>query len=456
VPAGAQFLEFLASRGDLEALGFEGETELVADLVLKFGDLLALEFDDLLAILADDVIVVRVLGVVRVVKLAVFAEIHFPDQSALGQQRKGAINRRARYGAIPLSRPFQKLFGGEMLVRAEDRFDDRLALGRHPQALSGEEFHEPLLRGRFRVRQHKTSIFRAPNKSTRRALPFHLSLRAGNCYNLPMSPELRIGFLGAGKMATALARGFVKAGLIGADAILASDPVELARNDFHKSVNARTTESNPEVLKFATVIVLAVKPEQVDAVLTEARGASGKQHLFISIAAGVPLAKLQNGLGTEARIIRVMPNTPALVGASATAFALGSAAQPQDAELARKLFSSVGLAYQVKEPLLDAVTGLSGSGPAYVYLMIEALSDGGVACGLPRDVATKLAAQTVFGAARMVLETNLHPGVLKDMVTSPGGTTIEGIYELERAGVRGAFMTAVRAATEKSKRLGSV
>jgi pyrroline-5-carboxylate reductase len=270
-----------------------------------------------------------------------------------------------------------------------------------------------------------------------------------------MAPELRIGFLGAGKMATALARGFVTAGLTGPDGILASDPVEQARNDFNKGVGARTTASNPEILKFAPVIVLAVKPDQVESVLSDVRGSMGKQHLFISIAAGVPIAKLQNVLGAEARIIRVMPNTPALVGASATAFALGSAAQPQDAELARRLFSSVGLAYPVKEPLLDAVTGLSGSGPAYVYLLIEALSDGGVACGLPRDVATKLAAQTVFGAAKMVLDTGGHPGALKDMVTSPGGTTIEGLHELERAGVRGAFITAVRAATEKSKRLGA-
>ena len=269
-----------------------------------------------------------------------------------------------------------------------------------------------------------------------------------------MSSELRIGFLGAGKMATALAKGFVKAGLVGPDRILASDPVEPARADFSKGVGAKTSASNLDVLEFATVAVLAVKPDQVESVLAEARGAFSNQHLLISIAAGVPLAKLQSGLGVEARIIRVMPNTPALVAASATAFALGQAAQPQDGELARKLFSAVGLAYKVQEPLLDAVTGLSGSGPAYVYLTIEALSDGGVACGLPRDIATRLAAQTVLGAAKMVLDTGLHPGALKDMVTSPGGTTIEGIHELERAGVRGAFMNAVRAASEKSKGLG--
>jgi len=149
-----------------------------------------------------------------------------------------------------------------------------------------------------------------------------------------------------------------------------------------------------------------------------------------------------------------MPNTPALVGASATAFALSKSALPEDAALALKLFSAVGLAFQVKELLLDAVTGLSGSGPAYVYLFIEGLSDGGVAAGLPRDIATRLAAQTVLGSARMVLETGLHPGALKDMVTSPGGTTIEGLHELEKGKLRGTLISAVRAAAEKSKKLG--
>jgi pyrroline-5-carboxylate reductase len=149
-----------------------------------------------------------------------------------------------------------------------------------------------------------------------------------------------------------------------------------------------------------------------------------------------------------------MPNTPALVGASASAYALGPGAKPEDGDLAKKLLSAVGVAFEVKESLLDAVTGLSGSGPAYVYMVIEALSDGGVAAGLPRDVATRLAAQTVFGSAKMVLETGLHPGVLKDMVTSPGGTTIEGLQELEKGGLRGTLISAVRAATEKSRKLG--
>jgi pyrroline-5-carboxylate reductase len=142
------------------------------------------------------------------------------------------------------------------------------------------------------------------------------------------------------------------------------------------------------------------------------------------------------------------------VGASASAFALGNAATVEDGQLVLKLFSAVGVAYQVKEPLLDAVTGLSGSGPAYAFLMIEALSDGGVAAGLPRDIATRLAAQTLFGSAKLLLDTGLHPGALKDMVTSPGGTTIEGLHELESGGVRAALISAVRSATEKSKSLG--
>lgn len=266
--------------------------------------------------------------------------------------------------------------------------------------------------------------------------------------------NITLGFLGAGKMATALARGFIRAKLVAADQIIASDALESARTAFARETGAKTTASNSEVAIAARTLFLAVKPDQTDSVLAGIREHYTPKHLLISIAAGVPITKMEARLGDGARVIRVMPNTPALVDSSASAFALGKAALTEDGELAQKLLSAVGVALQVKESWLDAVTGLSGSGPAYVYQFIEALSDGGVAAGLPRDVATKLAAQTVIGAGKMVIETGLHPGVLKDMVTTGGGTAIEGVHELEKGGLRGIVMNAVRAASEKSKRLG--
>jgi pyrroline-5-carboxylate reductase len=269
-----------------------------------------------------------------------------------------------------------------------------------------------------------------------------------------MAAPLKIGFLGAGKMATALASGFLNAKLVKANQLCAADPAEAARKHFAGETGAKTGAASLETALAATVLILATKPDQVAAALAEISGAFTKDHLLISIAAGVTVAKLETALPAGARVIRVMPNTPALVGAGASGFALGKNATAADGELAKKLLSAIGLAFQVKESLLDAVTGLSGSGPAYVYQFIEALSDGGVAAGLPRDVATKLAAQTVLGSAKMVLETGQHPGVLKDQVTSPGGTTIEGVYELEKGGLRATVISAVRAATEKSKKLG--
>ena len=269
-----------------------------------------------------------------------------------------------------------------------------------------------------------------------------------------MATPLKIGFLGAGKMATALAKGFVRAEMVFPREIIAADPFDTARKHFTNETGAKTSAANLEIAQAANVLILATKPDQVAAALAEISGAFTKKHLLISIAAGVTLAKLENHLPAGARVIRVMPNTPALVGAGASAFALGKNATAADGELAKKLLSAVGIALPVKENLLDAVTGLSGSGPAYVYQFIEALSDGGVAAGLPRDVATKLAAQTVLGGAKMVLETGQHPGALKDQVTSPGGTTIEGLHALEKGKMRATVMSAVRAATEKSKKLG--
>jgi pyrroline-5-carboxylate reductase len=269
-----------------------------------------------------------------------------------------------------------------------------------------------------------------------------------------MATNLKIGFLGAGKMAAALAKGFIRAEMVFPKEIIASDLVDATRRSFASEISTETTGKNTDVAKFANVLILAVKPDQVAGVLKELRNDFTNQHLLISIAAGVTLAKLEGALPAGARAIRVMPNTPALVGESASAFALGKNATPADGELAKKFLSAVGITFQVKESLLDAVTGLSGSGPAYVFQFIEALSDGGVASGLPRDMATKLAAQTVLGAAKMILETGQHPGALKDQVTSPGGTTIEGLHELEKGRMRAIVISAVRAATEKSKKLG--
>jgi pyrroline-5-carboxylate reductase len=269
-----------------------------------------------------------------------------------------------------------------------------------------------------------------------------------------MAAKLTIGFLGSGKMAAALAKGVISVGLVKPAQIRASDPATAARNSFAQETGAEASGSNLDVVRFAQVLVLAVKPANVAPLLEEIRPAIAPGHLLLSIAAGITIARLEGGLDAGARVIRVMPNTPALVGASASAYALGKSATSADAALTEKLFSAIGVVFQLKESLLDAVTGLSGSGPAYVYLMIEALSDGGVAAGLPRDVASKLAAQTVFGSAKMVLETGQHPAVLKDMVASPGGTTVEGLHELEKGRLRGVLISAVRAAAEKSRKLG--
>jgi len=263
----------------------------------------------------------------------------------------------------------------------------------------------------------------------------------------------RIGFLGAGRMATALAQGWLRAGLLRADGCRASDPLSSARQTFTAETGCAAVADNREVVTASDLLVLAVKPQSMAALMSEVRSAL-KGRLVVSIAAGITLRQLAAGLGADCRLIRVMPNTPCLVGASAAGYSPGDNATAEDITLVDRLLNVVGVAFRVPEHLLDAVTGLSGSGPAFVYLMIEALSDGGVRVGLPRDVATALAAQTVLGAAKMVLDTQTHPGVLKDMVASPGGTTIAGLHALERGGVRGALMDAVEAATRRATELG--
>jgi pyrroline-5-carboxylate reductase len=266
--------------------------------------------------------------------------------------------------------------------------------------------------------------------------------------------DLRVGFLGAGKMAAALAKGWIGAGLTRANQVCASDPVATAREQFAHASGALALESNLEIVKRSNVLVLAVKPQSMADLLREIRPVVAGHHLVMSIAAGVSLQQLGEGLGVERRLVRVMPNTPCLVNASASAYSMGSSATSEDADLVARLLGGVGKAIAVPEKLLDAVTGLSGSGPAFVFVMLEALSDGGVRMGLPRDVATLLAAQTMLGAAKMLLETGLHPGQLKDMVTSPGGTTIAGLHAMEKGGLRAALMDAVEAATRRAIELG--
>lgn len=263
---------------------------------------------------------------------------------------------------------------------------------------------------------------------------------------------MTFGFIGCGKMATALVQGVVQSGAIAREQIVVSDCHAPSAEKLARDAGVRTVATNAELTEATEVIILCVKPNDALAALREAE-AAGK--LIISIVAGLPIAKLQDAAGAEARIIRVMPNTPALIHKGAAAFARGRSATPEDAAVAEKIFAAVGAAFEVKEELLDVVTGLSGSGPAYAYLAIEALADGGVLMGLPRELAVKLAAQTLAGSAEMVLRTGEHPAALRDMVTSPGGTTIAGLEALEEHGARAAFMAAVRAATERARELGS-
>jgi pyrroline-5-carboxylate reductase len=265
---------------------------------------------------------------------------------------------------------------------------------------------------------------------------------------------MKLGFIGCGKMATALAGGVIKAGVFSPEQIIVSDCVPAAVDAMVANTGAAAAHDNAALVAAVDALVLCVKPADAPAVLRSLGGAlAGK--LVISIVAGLSLAKLEEAAGVAVRMVRVMPNTPALIHQGAAAFALGSTATPADAALVLKIFSAVGQAGPVKESLLDAVTGLSGSGPAYVYLIIEALADGGVLMGLPRELALQLAAQTVAGSAAMVLKSGQHPAVLKDQVTSPGGTTIAGLEQIEAKGVRSALMSAVRAATERSRQLGA-
>jgi pyrroline-5-carboxylate reductase len=267
--------------------------------------------------------------------------------------------------------------------------------------------------------------------------------------------SIKIGLMGAGRMATALARGLVRAEIVPAGAIVACDPSADARSAFEREIPGTIVDAaNAADVARADVVILAVKPQTMAEALSSIREAIGGKSLVVSIAAGVTIGRLEAALPVGQRVVRVMPNTPCLIGLGASGFALGTHATKEDAKLVASLLSAVGVAFEMPQKLLDAVTGLSGSGPAFVYSMIEALADGGVAEGMSPELAGELAARTVVGAAEMVLQTGESPAVLRERVTSPGGTTLAGLGVLRERGFGEAISEAVRAATRRSVELG--
>lgn len=269
------------------------------------------------------------------------------------------------------------------------------------------------------------------------------------------SPFPRLGFIGAGRMATAMIQALISSKMTTSDRIVASDVVEEARDVLTDITGIKCFAENKPVADKSEVIFLAVKPQVMAEVLLDLKPLLTAKHLVVSVAAGVTLTQLAAMLGSKARLIRVMPNTPILVGAGASGFCLGPKASLEDAELVQNILNTLGKAVEIPERLIDAVTGLSASGPAYIAVIIEALADGGVRAGLSREVAHQLATQTVYGTAKMLLETGIHPAMLKDMVASPGGTTIAGLHAMEIAGVRCGMMDAVLAAAHRAGELGS-
>jgi len=267
------------------------------------------------------------------------------------------------------------------------------------------------------------------------------------------NPSRTIGFVGAGNMAEAMLRGLLRGNDFAPEQISASGPREERARELREkySIDATTDNHRPAA---AEIVVLSVKPQNMSRVLDQIAGTISPDALVISIAAGVPVATIQSRLAAGTRVIRAMPNTPALVDAAATAIAGGEHVRESDLADAKRIFDAIGLTVILEESQLDAVTGLSGSGPAYVFLILEALSDAGVKVGLSRRTSQLLAAQTLLGSAKLLLETNEHPGRLKDMVTSPGGTAITGLHTLENGGVRTTLMNAVEAATRRSRELG--
>jgi len=263
-----------------------------------------------------------------------------------------------------------------------------------------------------------------------------------------------VGFLGAGNMGEAMIKGLLQAGVVPPETIRATDVRSDRLDQIARQYGVSTAPNNAALVRESDVVILAVKPQIMGAVLKEIAPMVDGRQLLISIAAGVATRTLRGHLAKPVRLIRVMPNTPALVLEGVTAIARADGLEPGDLETAQELFGAVGRVVVLDEDALDAVTGLSGSGPAYVAIVIESLADGGVKMGLDRATAMTLAAQTVLGSAKLILETGAHPGQLKDMVSSPGGTTIAGIAALEDGAVRRTFITAVERATERSRELG--
>ena len=264
---------------------------------------------------------------------------------------------------------------------------------------------------------------------------------------------MKLGIIGAGNMASAIIGGIIKKGIIPANEIICSTPVEAERAKAANAFGINVTESNTEVVKSAEVLLLAVKPQVVPVVVEEIKDTVSADQLIISIVAGKTIAWYNEAFGRNLKIVRTMPNTPALVGEGMTGVSPSEGITDKELETALTILSSFGNAEIVPEKLMDAVVAVSGSSPAYVFMMIEAMADGAVKLGMPRDKAYKFAAQAVLGSAKMVLETGKHPGELKDMVCSPAGTTIEAVQVLEEAGFRASLIDAMEACAEVSRRL---
>lgn len=270
-----------------------------------------------------------------------------------------------------------------------------------------------------------------------------------------MKFKSKIGFIGGGKMAEALIKGIIQSQFADSDQITTVEPV-MERRQFLSELYKINVAADAQAVADCGIVILAVKPQVMDSVLSGLKSILNETHLIVSIAAGIPLSFIEDRLNKKCRVIRVMPNTPALVLEGASALSGGTAATSEDIEICRNIFSAVGKCVIVDEKYLDAVTGLSGSGPAYVFSFLEALIDGGVKVGLAREDAELLAMQTVLGSVRLAMETGDHPAVLRAMVTSPGGTTIAGLHTLEKEGFRAAVMSCVEEATRRSKELGDL